>query len=100
MVNPAGSVRSKLGSSYLEPALTLTTTISQEFLDLTIAANELAQKSLVMLRVERGPANFIMRDQCLHCEVPIIARELLQFFRDRFIGTCLRQMSATLCVTE
>jgi len=78
----------------------LTAAIGQEFLELTIAANELAQKSLVMLRVERDTAIFNMRDQCPHCEVSVVARELLQFFRDRFIDTRLRQMSTTLRVAE
>ena len=60
----------------------------------------LLNKSLAVVRGERGPAKFIMRDQCLHREVSIIASELLQLFRDRLIGTCLRQMSAPLCVRE
>jgi hypothetical protein len=53
-----------------------------------------------MVSVERGTADFIVRDQCLHCEVSIIARELLQLFRDRFVGTRLREMSATLSVRK
>jgi len=74
--------------------------IGQEFLELTIAANELAQKRLVMLRIERDTANFNTRDQHPHCEASVVARELLQLFRDRFIGTRLRQMSTTLRVAE
>jgi hypothetical protein len=53
-----------------------------------------------MVSDERGAANFIMRDQCLHCEVSIIASEMLQLFRDRLIGARLREMSATLSVRK
>ena len=78
----------------------MTAAIGQEFLELTIAANELVQKRLVMLRVDCGTAIFNMRDQHPHCEASVVARELLQLFRDRFIGTRLRQMSTTLRVAE
>jgi hypothetical protein len=90
------------GAAYRELPLTLTATISQECLKLTIAVRELAQepKSLAMVRGERGTAKFIMRNQCLHCEVSIIASELLQLFRDRLIGASLRQMSAPLSVRK
>jgi hypothetical protein len=53
-----------------------------------------------MVRGERGTASVIIRNQCLHCEVPIIASELLQLFRDRLIGASLREMSATLSVRK
>ena len=74
----------------------------QEFLELAIAASELAQepKRLAMVGGERGTAKFIMRDQCLHCVVSIIASKLLQLFRDRLIGAKLREMSATLSVRK
>jgi hypothetical protein len=58
------------------------------------------QESLAMVSDERGAANFIVRDQCLHCEVSIIASEMLQLFRDRLIGARLREMSATLSVRK